>query len=255
MNRFEGNDRLHALVDNEADADLKAELGLLLAVDPVLNARFDEHRRNKVALADAADVLSASSAANSRTNQLALKLWFAVWGAAAWRSVPQALAACALIGIGAFGHALYVAREEALEPAYAFQTTDQRLVLDAGNLRTARKLEAKSPASVSREAARWLGRAVDPPRLSEKGLALIDARLMQVDGRKLVGLVYEDEKGQRLTLSIGADPDGKPDELKTVDIEGGRADYWSDGRGSYVLVDERVDAPADAVEAVVEAAG
>jgi anti-sigma factor RsiW len=246
LKRFDEDDRLHALIDGEVEPDIRAELEALLYDDSILRGRFDEHARHKAGLREAADDLAAAASSSSlKTQRLTLRLRTALWSAAGFRALPKAAAAVALIATGALGHALYVAREDAIEPVYAFETGDQRLVLDADNLKTSLKLEAKSPGLVSRETARWLGRAVNPPRLSRQGLALVDARLMQADGRKLVGLIYEDAKGQRLTLSIGADPDGQADELKTVDIDGGRADYWSDGRASYVLVDERDNPSGD----------
>jgi anti-sigma factor RsiW len=249
MKRFDEDDRLHALIDGEVEPDIRAELEALLYDDPTLRGRFDEHARHKAGLREAAaDLAAAGSSSSLKTHRLTLRLRTALWSAAAFRALPRAAAAVALVAVGALGHALYVTREGAAEPVYAFETGDQRLVLDADNLKTSLKLEAKSPGLVSRETTRWLGRAVNPPRLSRQGLALVDARLMQADGRKLVGLIYEDAKGQRLTLSIGADPDGQPDALKTVDTDGGRADYWSDGRASYVLVDERDNPPGDPAE-------
>jgi anti-sigma factor RsiW len=252
MNRFDEDDRLHALIDGEVEPDIREELEALLYGDPTLRGRFDEHARHKAALREAADDLVAAAPTSSlKSHRLTLRLQAALWSATVFRALPRVAAACALVCVGALGHAVYVAREEAVAPAYAFETGDKRLVLDAENLRTSRKLEAKSPGLVSRETARWLGRAVNPPRLSRQGLALVDARLMQADGRKLVGLIYEDAKGQRLTLSIGADPDGQPDQLQTVDTDDGRADYWSDGRASYVLVDERADVSGEAPQALM----
>jgi anti-sigma factor RsiW len=250
MKRFDEDDRLHALIDGEVEPDIRAELEVLLYDDPTLRGRFDEHARHKAGLREAADDLAAAASSSSslKTHRLTLRLRAALWSAAAFRVLPKAAAAIALVGVGALGHAVYEARQNAVEPVYAFETGDQRLVLDADNMKTSLKLEAKSPGLVSRETTRWLGRAVNPPRLSRQGLALVDARLMQADGHKLVGLIYEDAKGQRLTLSIGADPDGQPDALKTVDTDGGRADYWSDGRASYVLVDERDKPTGDPAE-------
>ena len=256
MKRFDEDDRLHALIDGEVEADIREELEALLYDDPALRGRFDEHARHKAALRDAADDLSAAAASPTslKTHRLTLRLQAALWSAAAFRALPRIAAAVALVAVGAGAHALYQARHDAVAPVYAFETGTQGLVLDADNLQTSRKLEAKSPGAVSRETARWLGRSINPPRLSRQGLALVDARLMRADGRKLVGLIYEDAKGQRLTLSIGADPDGQPDEMKTVDTDSGRANYWSDGHASYVLVDERENPSGEEAEELASGA-
>ena len=240
MNRFGGDDRLHALIDGEVEPDIKSELQALLLGDPAAQERMDEHQRNKAALKAAADAqMAGGPGASLKTEKLTRSLRAALYRSAALRALPKIAAAFVLIAVGAGGHALYAMRQAALQPTYAFQTSDTRLVLDADNLHTSRRLAVTSASQISREAERWLGRAISPPRLSPRGLALVDARLMQSDDRKLVGLIYEDPDGQRLTLSISADLDGERDALKTVDIENGRADYWSDGHGSYVLVDER----------------
>ncbi len=239
MSRFDETDQLHALIDDEVGLDVRAELEALLQDDPALRARFDDHASHKAALRDAADDLAAVAPLSPKTRQLATRLRLALWGAATLRILPRIAAALLLVGVGAGAHALYAARNRAASPIYAFEVGDQRLVLDAQNLKTSRKLEIRSPSVLSREAERWLGRAVTAPRLVGQGLALVDARLMQAKDRKLVGLIYEDAKGRRVTLSIGADLDGQPDEVKTIDIDNGRADYWSDGRASYVLVDAR----------------
>ena len=241
MSRFDDDDGLHALIDSEVEPDLRAELEALLRGDPANQERMEEYQRNKAALKAAANAqMAGAPSASLKTEGLTRTLRAALYRSAILRALPRIAAAFVLIAIGAGGHALYAMRQAALEPTYAFQTSDTRLVLDAENLQTSRRLAVTSAGEISREAERWLGRAVSPPRLSRQGLALVDARLMQSDDRKLVGLIYEDPEGRRLTLSISADLDGERDALKTVDIESGRADYWSDGRGSYVLVDERV---------------
>jgi anti-sigma factor RsiW len=97
MNRFDGDDRLHALIDGEVASDLKSELDALLAMDPKLRGRFDEHRRHKEALADAADALVAEATPSAKTEQLASRLRFSLWTAGALRGAGKALAACALI--------------------------------------------------------------------------------------------------------------------------------------------------------------
>lgn len=256
MNRFGGDDRLHSLIDGEVEPDIKAELEALLRSDPAAQERMEAHQLNKAALKAAAEAqLARMPGASARTVDLTRGLRAALYRSALLRALPRIAAAFALVAVGAGGHALYALRQSAQGPTYAFQTSDTRLILDAENLHTARRLAVTSAGQVSREAERWLGRAVSPPRLSRQGLALVDARLMHSDDRKLVGLIYEDPRGQRLTLSISADLDGERDALQTVDIGNGRAAYWSDGRGSYVLVDERVSPVGEGIDVSASAGG
>ena len=52
----------------------------------------------------------------------------------------------------------------------------------------------------------------------------------------IIGVIYEDEDGYRLTLGVSAVPAAGGPEIEVVTLEGLMAGYWHDGTLTYALV-------------------
>ncbi len=84
-----------------------------------------------------------------------------------------------------------------------------------------------------------LGAPLKAPRLSKLGYDLVGGRLLPGDQGPVAQFMYQDEKGQRLTLYVRSDTETKRETAFRFDQEGNvRVFYWLDGPFGYALTGE-----------------
>ncbi|HEX2255324.1 MAG TPA: anti-sigma factor [Afifellaceae bacterium] len=80
-----------------------------------------------------------------------------------------------------------------------------------------------------------LGHPLDAPDLSNAGFQLIGGRLLPAGGTAAAQFMYEDERGERLTLLVGVNPDGRQTAFKLRSRGRTQSFYWFDGPFGYAL--------------------
>lgn len=107
--------------------------------------------------------------------------------------------------------------------------------------------EVRHPVEVGRDQedhlVAWLSKRVGaplkPPHLSQLGLELVGGRLLPGNRGPVAQFMYQDEKGQRLTLYVRMDPGTKSETAFRYTHEGKvGVFYWLDGPFGYALSGE-----------------
>jgi anti-sigma factor RsiW len=89
-----------------------------------------------------------------------------------------------------------------------------------------------------------LGAELKPPRLSAQGFDLVGGRLLSGEAGPVAQFMYQDARGQRLTLYVQRDAhDGRETAFRYARENGIGVFYWLDGRFGYALSGE-MDKPA-----------
>jgi anti-sigma factor RsiW len=101
-------------------------------------------------------------------------------------------------------------------------------------------------AAASADMVAWfssrLGEHVEIPSLGTAGLQLVGGRLLAGDDGPVAQLIYENAKGQRLTLGVSAEAAESGAEIEVVTLEGLTAGYWLEGGLTYALVGDTSEA-------------
>lgn len=81
-----------------------------------------------------------------------------------------------------------------------------------------------------------LGAELKPPRLSAQGFELVGGRLLSGEAGPVAQFMYQDARGQRLTLYVQRDAqDGRETAFRYARENGIGVFYWLDGRFGYAL--------------------
>lgn len=254
-----GDDDLQALVDGRLASERRGEVDAYLAANPVAGDRVRayaaqrEHLRQRLAFKAAEPIPSRLRIAAVRAERRgrALRrvraaataaLWLAAgaafgWSANAWRGEPLPAPAHrggATIASEALGaHRIYAV--EVVHPVEVGAAQEQHLV---------------------QWLSKRLARPLRAPDLGRFGYRLMGGRLLPAREGPAAQFMYEDDKGQRLTLYLRADADS---ETAFRFEPGGDASafYWVDGGLGYALAAplerDRLLALARAVYEQVEA--
>jgi anti-sigma factor RsiW len=84
-----------------------------------------------------------------------------------------------------------------------------------------------------------LGAALKPPRLAAQGFELVGGRLLSGEAGPVAQFMYQDARGQRLTLYVQRDAlDGRGTAFRYAQENGIGVFYWLDGRFGYALSGE-----------------
>jgi anti-sigma factor RsiW len=83
--------------------------------------------------------------------------------------------------------------------------------------------------------SRRLGHPLEAPDLTEAGFRLMGGRLLPAGGAAAAQFMYEDGEGERLTLLVAINPDGRQTAFRLMARNGTRTFYWFDGPFGYAL--------------------
>lgn len=221
---------LQAYVDEQLNASRRAEVEAWLATHPqdaervqayrrqneMLHARFDTILEEPVAGRLRVPVMPRRARVFLRYSAMAASLVVAV--AAGWLArgfvapEPPPLAAT-LAHPAAVAHVAYV--PDVQHPVEVDAAQEQHLV---------------------KWLSKRLGAPVRAPNLNTAGFALVGGRLLPGEGRPAAQFMYQDLKGDRLTLYVRADLDGKSETAFRYAREGDvSVFYWVDGPYGYAL--------------------
>jgi anti-sigma factor RsiW len=231
--RVLGDAEMHAYLDGELSAEDRAAFEAWLAENPEARARLDAYDSDRTRLgATLAPILQEPLPA-------AIKALLADGGEARrrWNWWPIA-ASIALFGLG--GVAGWTASELVAprlvepRPAIVEQAIDAHLVY-LPEVRHPVEVGADEREHLVTWLSRRLGHPLQAPDLSEGGFELIGGRLLPAGGAAAAQFMYEDQRGERLTLMVSINPDGRQTAFKLRTRGRTRSFYWFDGPLGYAL--------------------
>jgi anti-sigma factor RsiW len=223
---------LHAYVDGELAADVRAEVETYLRTDIEAAQRVEAWRRQKEALKVAFD--------GTLDEPVPPKLLAAFHKRPARRWVwPSAAAAgLALLILGGAG-GWYFSQDSGARLAASL--ADRALVAHE-----VYAVEVKHPVEVGandkEHLAAWLskrlGHLIEVPDLTAEGYTLLGGRLLAGEDRPAAQLMYEDQAKRRITIFLSANP-RNGDSAFQVEQKGNLvACYWLDGPFGFAVAGE-----------------
>jgi len=259
--------RLNAYLDGELGPDAAAAVEAQLCEDPEAAARFDDFARHKALLAEAAAELEPAAAAGAGTAKTAaleaeLVHKLSTAPAASGRPRPRALApwpvnlaaAAALMATGWFGHAT-MGGPDARVPDYVSEAIGAHRVFGEDFIRPA-EFDARSTEDVFAWLSTKLGHAVRIPRLEGMGMELVGTRIHGTKEGPIVQVIYENQAGERLSLTMARHPEAAPAIVfERADVADTRVGYWSQGPLDYAVVTDEPQAEIRAIASELQVAG
>ena len=224
-------DDLHAYVDGQLQPERLVAFERWLETNPEAASRAAEWRRQNEDLVG----LFGKEAATPEEMTAALSTLQARRRTFGWRAVA---ASAVLFALGAAA-GLFVGRTMPVETMRFAQTLpeasrDNYLIYAS---------EIKHPVEVGRDQeahlVQWLGnrigRTLTAPDLSREGYQLVGGRLVPYAGKPSAMLMYENAKGERLTVTVGANPAHQGTNFRFDRKDGVSTFYWIDDDLGYAL--------------------
>ena len=158
-----------------------------------------------------------------------------------WLPVRQYAVAAALMAVSGLAgwqlHA-YVAAERA-QTVYLARVAAVAHAVYSPEVRHSVEVGADQEAHLVRWLSNRLGTSLKIPHLAPVGYALVGGRLLPDDRGPAAQFMYQDAKGQRLTLYVRVSKDARGQTAFRFAQENGvRVFYWLDGRLGYALSGE-----------------
>lgn len=220
---------LQAYVDRQLDDERRVQIELWLEDNPEEAAALAHYRAQNQALHDAFEPLLGRPAGErfrnlDRVQPSAARIW-------------QMAAALALI-IGAGGG------WTANEYFHAGPSAKLTLARDAVAAHRVYEVEVRHavevPASEEKHLVAWLskrlGAPVRAPDLTAQGFQLVGGRLLPAASGPAAQFMYENDKGDRLTLYVERNRTGGETAFRFVAQDEISAFYWKDGPLAYALI-------------------
>ncbi len=232
MNSPISQEELHAYADDRLPPQRRAEIQAWLQARPELQAEVDMWRAQNTQLHRHFDrVLDEPIPA--RLSEAVRRR----------RTRPQRLAAAlAWLALGGvLGFVLRDAYQARLAPVHA------SLPRQAAIAHAVYAPEVRHPVEVGAEQenhlvgwlSKRLGAELKPPRLADAGFALVGGRLLPGEGGPVAQFMYQDARGQRLTLYVRTDARDNRETAFRYAQEGSiGVFYWLDGKFGYALSGE-----------------
>ena len=241
-------DELHAYVDERLDPERRRAVELYLAANPEQAARVDGWRRDARHLRAALSGF-AGQTPNPRLDPAAVRRELRRRQQRRWANAAVLLLTLGLGGLG--GWQMREARLLAANPPMADAVQAHRLFADAGAL----DLSARDPARLQA----WLGEHFHHvgtlPDLSAYGFTPLGARLLSNEQGPAALLVFEDARGQRVSLFLRS-PGERYARMPSGERTEGQlqARYWSRGDYNYALVSAASDSRGAQLRQVLDIA-
>lgn len=224
---------LHAYADGRLDAGRRAEVEAWLHEHPQLRQAVAEWRLQGEALHRAFDPvldepvparLTETVRASRRMPPLRLAAavaWLAVGGVVGY-------AVRNYLPVAATPSSASLPRQAAL--AHAVFSPEVRHPVEVG---------AAEETHLVAWLSKRLGAELKPPRLSAQGFELVGGRLLPGEAGPVAQFMYQDARGQRLTLYVQRDAqDSRETAFRYARENGIGVFYWLDGRFGYALSGE-----------------
>ncbi|MEM8761488.1 MAG: anti-sigma factor [Pseudomonadota bacterium] len=252
---------LNAFCDGELDEKDSAKVAAAIEADPALRRRMAEMMSDIAALRTASEAEKVDPA----TEALAARLSSAVDRRERQQGLSRlgaGLAATVAIAAGGwFGHANYVknsvgkSRQDSVIVASVENHAVPSFVADAAGAHevfapdTFHPVEftAKDEAAMAQWFTDRLGDAAVIPHLEELSFELVGGRLLAGAEGPMAQVMYENDKGDRVSLVFGKQQVPGSSELKLVHVGKTYASYWQDKGFSWAVLEETPGADVSVV--------
>lgn len=224
-----GEDDLHALADGRLEEERRLEVEAWLRDHPREAATVQSWRNQKSRLHDAYDTLLDEAIPARLLDVKPRRRRFPALSIAASFTT---LALGIVIGFVMRGEARMAAPSLASLPrqaaiAHVVYTPEVRHPVEVG---------ADQEAHLVAWLSKRLGTPLKPPHLDGAGYALVGGRLLPGDTGAVAQFMYQNERGQRLTLYVRNDPSSSQETAFRYAREpGAGVFYWVDGHFGYAL--------------------
>jgi anti-sigma factor RsiW len=228
--RRPNEEQLHAWLDNELKPEPCAEVEAYLAAEPEEATRLAAYRRHDASIRAQYDPVLDEPLPHRFTRprtfgrglRLAAALaWFAVGGIAGW-----------------YVHDLNRADQTPEVPVWAHSAAVAHAVY-APEVRHPVEVAADQEAHLVAWLSKRLGTNLKVPHLEAAGYALVGGRLLPGEQGAVAQFMYQDAKGQRLTLYVRSNMEHNKESAFRFAQEGNvRVFYWIDRGLGYALSGE-----------------
>jgi anti-sigma factor RsiW len=249
MTRRDFSERdIHLALDGELPADEQDAFRLWLDAYPEMKARNTRYLADRDALREAfSGVLSEPVPTRLRATVLGEAPRRARVPASRWRLAAAAVLLLALGGAGGYFAAVGgLGRDDAAQDQLAEEAIAAHVVYAAEQ-----RHAVEVPASDKDHMQAWLSNRVGlklvAPDLGGAGFELLGGRLLPAGAGKAAMLLYQDGKGNRISLFITSEPPGSAKGSYAEAANGPRAVYWLDGGYGCVVVGTLPERELDAV--------
>jgi anti-sigma factor RsiW len=228
---------LHAYLDGELSAEDRRELDAWLTDSPEARERLQRFAADRALLRDALEPVLREPVPAAMT--AAVNDALPRRGTRNWRRAAAALAIFALGALAGWSASQQLQPRLAGAPAVA----EQAIAEQAIDAHLVYLPEVRHPVEVGADErdhlvtwlSRRLGHPLTAPDLSEAGFRLMGGRLLPAGGGAGAQFMYEDGEGERLTLLIAVNPEGRQTAFRLMARDGTRTFYWFDGPFGYAL--------------------
>ncbi len=223
---------LHAWLDSELPEERRAEVDNFIAAHPDVAGRLDAYRRIDHALREQFEPLLREPVPVQLVKPQAHKR----------RSALRYAAAVAWLALGGFAgwhlHGMQTADSRTDTPAWARRAAVAHVVYSP-EVRHPVEVAADQEAHLVAWLSKRLGTALKVPRLDAEGFTLVGGRLLPGDQGPVAQFMYQDGRGQRLTLYVRTDREQSRETAFRFAQEGNlRQFYWIDRGLGYALSGE-----------------
>jgi len=224
---------LHALVDEQLDAQRRAEVEAWLADNPAEAARVAEWRTHRDILRTLLDPILDEPLPQRLIDVGKGASWLAAW------KLPAAAIAILVLGLAGG----WLARGLLESPS------DRAMAQLPERAATAYRVfavEVRHPVEVAASdqdhlvtwLTRRMGHRVSAPDLRAQGYTLVGGRLLAGRTGPACQLMYEDRSGKRITAYIAENPANEQTAFRFREEKGVATFYWLDGPLGYALSGE-----------------
>lgn len=238
MSRRDFSERdIHMALDGELPGDERAAYDAWLEANPEMKAKSARYIADRAALRAAfAGVLDEPVPARLRKVVLGEAPARTPASASRWWLAAAAAAVLAVGGLGGYFAGIGgVGREDEAEDQLAEQAIAAHVVYAAEQ-----RHAVEVPAADKDHLQTWLtnrvGLKLVAPDLTAEGFQLVGGRLLPAGQGKAAMLLYEDAKGERVSLFVTAESAEKAKGTYAAEADGPEAVYWLDkGYGCAVV--------------------
>ena len=227
-----GEDDLQAAVDGRLSEPRQRLVEAYLVSHPEAAARIDEYRKQRLELrARLRPKYDEPIPPRLRVAGI-VAARRALW----WSRLSRAAAVVALLVVGGVaGWALRGMTDVAAVRAGLMREAITAYRTFAVEVRHPVEVDAGQEAHLVQWLSRRLGRPLKPPDLAAYGYKLMGGRLLPAEAGPAAQLMYEDEKGSRLTVYLRADLDHRGTSFRFAEADGVKAFYWVDDGFGYAV--------------------
>lgn len=224
------SDDLHAYVDGQLPVELREHVEVYLANNPELSeevkAWISQNERIRALVAESSASTAHADSAVKRRARLT-----PAWASAA--GIALFLLGAASGGVASFG---YLGSEASGNQVATLSASSQtNFLVYASDTRHPIEVDAGQKEHMLSWLSKRLGEKVVAPDITNEGFTLIGGRLVTYAEKPAALIMYENLKGERLTLMIGHNENNQDIGFRFSDQGNIQTLYWIDGPLGYAI--------------------